>query len=145
MAGIELPTDFDAEAYLRLNDDVRRMRVDPGEHYPLCGHSEGRTWIEPALPQDFDPAGYLRLNKDVAKLGLDAATHYRLHGHQEGRRWKEVDPLGSVENSVSQSELVSEYWAAERKSDRPVSWIEHPSLRPVVHRRISGDPRIGGI
>jgi O-antigen biosynthesis protein len=145
MTRIELPPDFDAEAYLRLNDDVRRMRVDPVEHYLQQGRSEGRTWIEPILPEDFDPEGYLRLNKDVAKSGLDATTHYRLHGQREGRRWKEEDPLELAENGASQSELVSEYWATERKGDCPVSWLEHPSVRALAQRRISGDPTTGSI
>jgi hypothetical protein len=45
----ELPEDFDAAAYLRLNPDVAKAGVDPTKHYLKHGIKEGRKYLlEPA-------------------------------------------------------------------------------------------------
>jgi ubiquinone/menaquinone biosynthesis C-methylase UbiE len=44
MEKVELPPDFDAEAYLRLNSDVRRSGMSAEAHYLKHGYKEGRPW-----------------------------------------------------------------------------------------------------
>jgi ubiquinone/menaquinone biosynthesis C-methylase UbiE len=41
---LELPKDFDASEYLRINVDVHRSGDDPAVHYMTHGHQEGRRW-----------------------------------------------------------------------------------------------------
>ncbi len=41
-----LPSEFDEQAYLKLNPDVARAGVDPVEHYVRHGHKEGRAYRE---------------------------------------------------------------------------------------------------
>src|SRR2546421_2148230 len=41
---VKLPPDFDPEAYLRLNPDVRRSGMSAQAHYLKHGHKEGRPW-----------------------------------------------------------------------------------------------------
>jgi len=107
----ELPSDFDAEAYLRLNRDVEAAGVDPVHHYLRHGHREGRPYRAtdvPAttaafdavpratgrrsLPADFDPATYLLLNPDLRLAGVDPSEHYRFNGHREGRTYRFPEP-----------------------------------------------------
>ncbi|MEE3626424.1 phytanoyl-CoA dioxygenase family protein [Nitrospirillum sp. BR 11752] len=40
----KLPADFDPEAYLALNPDVKAANVEPAEHYLNHGQREGRRW-----------------------------------------------------------------------------------------------------
>jgi hypothetical protein len=40
----ELPSDFDAEAYLALNPDVRAAGTEPAKHYLRHGVAEGRAY-----------------------------------------------------------------------------------------------------
>ncbi|WP_319941182.1 phytanoyl-CoA dioxygenase family protein [Sphingomonas glaciei] len=40
----ELPGDFDAAAYLRLNPDVAEAGMDPAEHYRTFGYREARPY-----------------------------------------------------------------------------------------------------
>lgn len=40
----DIPTDFDAEAYLARNPDVKAARMDPRYHYLRFGIKEGRRW-----------------------------------------------------------------------------------------------------
>jgi len=39
-----LPEDFDAEAYLEINPDVRAAGLNPGDHFQRHGRAEGRVW-----------------------------------------------------------------------------------------------------
>lgn len=103
----DLPDDFDANAYLRLNPDVA-MAIRDGEarsaeeHYLRHGRAEGRRHIagpdgsslDPdllaLLPGDFDPATYLELHGDVeeaiaAGYCPSAEVHYLNIGRHEGR------------------------------------------------------------
>lgn len=41
---VTLPPDFDPEAYLRLNPDVRRSGMSAEAHYLKHGHKEARPW-----------------------------------------------------------------------------------------------------
>jgi SAM-dependent methyltransferase len=41
---LQLPKDFDASEYLRINIDVDRAGEDPIVHYMTHGHREGRRW-----------------------------------------------------------------------------------------------------
>ncbi len=41
---VKLPPDFDPEAYLRLNPDVRRSGMSAEAHYLKHGHKEARPW-----------------------------------------------------------------------------------------------------
>lgn len=45
---VELPTDFDAAQYLRLNPDVAAAGADAGVHYLKYGIVEGRLYRQPA-------------------------------------------------------------------------------------------------
>ena len=39
-----LPSDFDPDVYLQLNDDVRQAGLDPARHYLEFGQKEGREY-----------------------------------------------------------------------------------------------------
>ena len=72
---------FDAEWYLKANDDVRASSTDPAAHYHDWGWLEGR---DPG-PR-FSTTGYLREYPDVAESGLDPLWHFIRFGEQEGRQ-----------------------------------------------------------
>ena len=44
MSEATLPEDFDAEAYLDLNPDVKKACVEPAAHYLAFGHKEHRSY-----------------------------------------------------------------------------------------------------
>ncbi len=81
----QLPADFDAEIYLKLNPDVKKAKEDPKLHFLTYGIKEGRLW---QLPVDFDDEIYLRLNPDVKKAKEDPKSHFLNHGIKEGRLWQ---------------------------------------------------------
>lgn len=41
---VDLPPDFDPEAYLLLNPDIASAKLDPAEHYRRHGRTEARTY-----------------------------------------------------------------------------------------------------
>jgi SAM-dependent methyltransferase len=43
------------------------------------------------------------------------------------------------------AKIASEYWAVDRTGARPRSWLEHPTILEIVHRRVSGDPKMSTI
>lgn len=92
------------------------------------------------LPDGFDTEDYLRLNDDVRRAGMDAAEHFLQFGRAEGRQWKLSVPV-----TLAPSDLVSDYWSADRSGARPVSWLEHSAVRTTLQRRISGDPLVGSL
>jgi SAM-dependent methyltransferase len=47
---LALPEDFDPEAYLELNTDVRIAQANPATHYLEYGHAEGRKWFRDHRP-----------------------------------------------------------------------------------------------
>ena len=46
--------------------------------------------------------------------------------------------------SKSAEERIADYWATDRKIDKPLSWLEHPVLVRNVFRRIGGHEGISG-
>lgn len=76
----ELAVLFDADWYLRTNDDVRRIGLDPLEHYIEYGAQEGRPPC-----RYFDAAWYLRQYPDLAGAGIIPFLHYIRHGGPELR------------------------------------------------------------
>ena len=83
-----LPSDFDAETYYQINEDVRAAGEDAAEHYLRYGIKEGRRYQLGDLPSDFDAETYYQINKDVRAAGEDAAEHYLRYGIKEGRRYQ---------------------------------------------------------
>lgn len=86
-----LAGEFDAEAYLEANPDVRQA-VERGDikdafvHYLHCGYFEGRD----AASAEVDEGWYLRRYPDVAKAvrsgeASSGADHYRSSGHVQWR------------------------------------------------------------
>lgn len=86
-----LAGEFDAEAYLEANPDVRQA-VERGEikdalvHYLHCGYFEGRD----AASTKVDEGWYLKRYPDVAKAvrsgeATSGTDHYRSSGHLQWR------------------------------------------------------------
>lgn len=98
-----LPVDFDADAYLSLNNDVLKAAQSKGIaprlfaalHYMQDGKNEGRQY-KLNLPEDFNADTYLNVNADVRAAQQNsgktpeefAREHYFKHGRNEGRRYK---------------------------------------------------------
>ncbi|MCJ2094462.1 glycosyltransferase family 4 protein [Methylobacterium sp. J-072] len=88
---------FQADIYLRENDDVRRAGLNPLIHYLRYGRAEGRSrWGrngEVSGPDEsllltsglFDPEYYLSQNADLFRQGVDPIWHYLTYGGLEGR------------------------------------------------------------
>ena len=55
---LTLPEDFDPEAYLELNADVRDAQVHPRAHYLEYGHAEARKWFRDRRPISKKVADY---------------------------------------------------------------------------------------
>ncbi|MCK2097511.1 glycosyltransferase [Thauera aromatica] len=75
-----LPHIFDSEYYLSNNEDVKKVGIDPQEHYWSAGENEGR-WPN----SDFDPNFYLRTNADVRAARISPFRHFIDAGFKEGR------------------------------------------------------------
>ena len=118
---------FDADWYRNKYPDVANGSADPLWHFVEIGSAEGRS-----PGPGFDADWYLRTNPDVRAAGVQPLFHYLAHGRVEGRAALPHLKQGSV----------SDYWATNRKADRPRSWLEHPTLLKFVHQRVSGDPKI---
>jgi hypothetical protein len=58
----DIPSDFDAAAYLLANPDLLMARVDPYEHFLNHGRAEGRSWRIDGdqTPARTSPAGLLK-------------------------------------------------------------------------------------
>lgn len=52
---INLPRNFDAEVYLRLNPDLRKPNVDPVRHYLIHGHQENRPYAITSIGEKICP------------------------------------------------------------------------------------------
>jgi len=52
-------------------------------------------------------------------------------------------PATETVEAVSAAEIVSNYWGASRKKERPISWLEHKVILDFVYRRVTGDPNVG--
>ncbi|MCJ2120609.1 glycosyltransferase family 4 protein [Methylobacterium sp. J-001] len=88
---------FQADIYLRENDDVRRAGLNPLIHYLRYGRGEGRSrWgrngevsgLDESLLLTsglFDAEYYLSQNADLFRQGIDPIWHYLTYGGLEGR------------------------------------------------------------
>lgn len=99
----ELPSDFDASVYLRLNNDLANASSKLPDrnyfaisHYIQFGENESRAY-KVTLPANFASEDYLALNPDLGKAASTknifersqfAKDHYISHGFFEGRRFK---------------------------------------------------------
>lgn len=86
----ELPNDFNARDYLRLNPDLAALKVDPVAHYLMHGKAEQRSYTV-RVPPDFNAEVYLQLNPDVDCQAKDADLHYSKHGAQEKRAYRRLN------------------------------------------------------
>ncbi|QQC64177.1 phytanoyl-CoA dioxygenase family protein [Paraburkholderia ginsengisoli] len=90
------PLEFDANAYLEANPDVRASGGNALQHYVYYGRFEGRPMRLPqpheaVVPPElvalgFDTVLYLEANPDVAAAGVDPVAHYLEYGRAENRR-----------------------------------------------------------
>lgn len=71
---------FDSEWYLEQYPDIKKLGIDPAEHYLWLGARLNRN---PSLK--FNTYSYLKANTDVAKSRLNPLLHYEKHGREEGR------------------------------------------------------------
>ena len=88
---MELPDDFEAETYLRLNPDVKAAGVDPVNHYLNHGRREGRAYKQGVYDQDglrsihshefmSEPGFVGSYERGVkATQGNDYRWHWRVH------------------------------------------------------------------
>jgi GT2 family glycosyltransferase len=76
---------FDEAWYLDQYPDVRKLGMDPVEHY---------LWIGRLLKRNpsprFDAAAYLDFNDDIAKTGVNPLVHFVRWGKEEGREYVAV-------------------------------------------------------
>jgi serralysin len=86
----ELPNDFNARNYLRLNPDLAALKVDPVLHYQMHGQAEQRPY-KVQVPSDFNAEVYMQLNPDVDCQVKDADLHYSKHGAQEKRAYRRLN------------------------------------------------------
>jgi len=86
----ELPADFKAHDYLRLNPDLAELKVDPVAHYLMHGKAEQRPY-KLQVPPDFNAEVYLQMNPDVDCQAKDADLHYSKHGAQENRAYRRLN------------------------------------------------------
>lgn len=71
---------FDEAWYLDQYPDVKKLGMDPVEHYLWVGYLLERN---PSIK--FDTAAYLDMNKDVAEAGVNPLLHYARWGKAEDR------------------------------------------------------------
>jgi len=88
-----LPSDFNWETYIELNEDVRNVypsQETATQHYLYEGHIQNRRYIMKNIPEDFNWITYVVINTDVynvCKTRISAMTHYDIHGFNENRRY----------------------------------------------------------
>lgn len=80
-------TLFDAAWYWARHADVRRLAMDPAEHYVLIG---ARLRRDPG--PDFSTGYYLDAHQDVARAGINPLAHFEADGRAEGRAIRAADP-----------------------------------------------------
>jgi GT2 family glycosyltransferase/glycosyltransferase involved in cell wall biosynthesis len=71
---------FDSAWYLSQYKDVKRLDVDPVEHYLMFG----AEMLRDPGPK-FSTRAYLLANQDVRQSGMNPLLHFLRFGHQEGR------------------------------------------------------------
>lgn len=72
---------FDESWYLNNYKDVKKLGMDPLEHYLWLG---ARLQRQPS--KDFDPIAYIHTNPDVQRVGINPLLHYLRYGEREGRQ-----------------------------------------------------------
>ena len=72
---------FEAAWYLKHNQDIAALGVDPLQHFFEYGRAEGRR---PGA--GFEPDWYLSSYPEVAHAGVDPFTHYLASGRAQGLR-----------------------------------------------------------
>ena len=97
-----LPLDFDANYYFKLNPDVAEHGLNPFQHYLKRGAQEGRKYkltegsqaknSSPTLPAGFDPETYRSLHSDLVNFTGNLDQHYLEFGVTEGRRYSPGTP-----------------------------------------------------
>ena len=89
---------FDADWYLRNNDDVRQAGADPACHFTSFGH---RGHHDPG--PDFLVQEYFELNPDIRYANINPLVHFEKYGKNENRlisflQVSETDfPAGTIE------------------------------------------------
>ena len=80
---------FDAEYYLRINQDVARVGVNPMTHFLTIG------WIEGRNPSpDFSISYYLKHNSDVRRAGINPFVHYLENRKRE--TWRKTSSVAAA-------------------------------------------------
>jgi SAM-dependent methyltransferase len=111
---LTLPEDFDPEAYLELNADVRNAQVNPATHYLEYGHAEGRRWFRDRRPVSKPAADYHfrerygellvqreKMCAESSRLREEIVRLQRQIGAIQGSRgWRITAPLRRVAQSV---------------------------------------------
>lgn len=125
---------FDAEYYLRQNQDVAESGINPYRHFCDIGWAEARN--PNAL---FDLAWYYDRNPDIVAEGVNPLQHYVLVGASEGRRPHPLfDPAYYLDANpdVAQAgmEPLTHYVAAGGREGRPT----HPLFDAAHYRRVAG-------
>ena len=102
LKNLDLPLDFNAEAYLELNPDLDTGRINPFQHFASIGKKEGRKYKSDGfakdkvhkfeLPEDFSPEEYRNLHPDLAHFKGDLVQHYLDHGAPELRKYLQNKP-----------------------------------------------------
>ena len=108
---------FDEAWYLDQYPDVRKLRMDPLQHFLWLGRLLKRN----PSPR-FDAAAYLEENADVAGSGENPLTHFIKWGKKEGREFS------VVERSYRTRDLNSSTFTNER----PYPFISQESLQGVA-------------
>jgi len=71
---------FDSDWYLSQYKDVKRLGIDPVQHYLMCGAEMLR---DPS--PNFSTRAYLLANQDVRDSGMNPLLHFLHFGQKEGR------------------------------------------------------------
>jgi hypothetical protein len=111
---------FDAEYYLRTNQDVREAGVDPLKHFLTRGWREGRN-----PSREFDVAFYLRRHQDVAAAGINPLLHYAYAGKSERRLTQR--PMNALRACVE---------GARHPRNRAGDWAVAADRSPCLEREL---------
>ena len=88
-----IPSDFDWQNYVNLNEDLKDMNeLQAKNHYLMYGYKENRNYKR-KLPSDFNWKTYVNLNEDLKDMNeLQAKNHYLMYGENENRNYKRKLP-----------------------------------------------------
>jgi hypothetical protein len=73
-----IPDDFDAKAYIELNDDLKHMtEIEANTHYENYGYKENRKYKYKNITYDFNTTKYIELNLDLKQISeIEAKSLY---------------------------------------------------------------------